>query len=465
MSRGHGLFLALLVSLSARASSPPVLAEETKAEMSRLLDLAKRSSRALETVRSLTDEVGPRLAGSPGDAAAVAWAIRTMTALGFSNVHSEPVLVPHWERGEEAARVVSPVSQRLVITALGGSVPTSPEGLEAEIVETDSLEALGKLGEAVRGRVVFMNRRTERTRDGSGYGTTSRLRVRGPSEAAKLGAVGYLLRSVGTATTRVPHTGTLVYADGVARIPAAALPAPDADFLHRLLERKKPVRLRLTLGCRNLPDAESANVVGDVPGREKPEEIVVLGAHLDSWDLGQGAVDDGAGCAIVSEAARLVGALARRPRRTLRVILYANEENGARGGKAYVEAHKGELARHVAALEADSGAGRCYGFTYRIGAGSEAFVAALKAFLWPSGSGEARDGEGGVDIGPLREAGVPAFGVRMDSTLYFDVHHSADDTFEKIDAADLDSGVGVAAALAYAVADLPEPLPRVPPEK
>jgi carboxypeptidase Q len=461
VSRGAGALLALVLSFPTRASSPPVLAEETKAEMSRLLDLANRSSRAIEIVRSLTDEVGPRLAGSPGDAAAVAWAVRTMTALGFSNVHSEPVLVPHWERGEEAARVVAPVSQRLVITALGGSVPTAPEGLEAEIVETDSLEALGKLGEAVRGRIVFMNRQTERTRDGSGYGATSRLRVRGPSEAAKLGAAGYLLRSVGTSTTRVPHTGTLIYADNVARIPAAALPAPDADLLHRLLEAKKPVRVRLTLGCRNLSDATSHNVVGDLPGREKPEEIVVLGAHLDSWDLGQGAVDDGAGCAIVSEAVRLVGTLARRPRRTLRVVLYANEENGARGGKAYAEAHKGELARHVGALEADSGAGRCYGFTYRVGPGGEAFVAALKAFLQPVGSGEARDGEGGVDIGPLREAGVPSFGVRMDSTLYFDVHHSADDTFEKIDAKDLDSGVAVAAALAYAIADGAEALPRI----
>ncbi|MEO6324181.1 MAG: M20/M25/M40 family metallo-hydrolase [Thermoanaerobaculia bacterium] len=481
--RGVTRFIALapllslsLVSPTGHAESPaakgtsaapasPALSIETRAGMEQVLGAAMGSSRAFENLRTLTDTVGPRLAGSPGDRAAVAWALETLTALGFSRVRAEKVAVPHWERGEESGALVHPTLQPLALTALGSSVPTPEAGLEAEVVEADSLEAVDALGEKARGKIVLLWKLTERARDGAGYGKTVALRVSGASRAAKVGAIGVLVRSVSTADTRLPHTGDMHYEEGAPKIPGAALSTPDADLLHRLLQSGVTPRVRFRLSCRTLPDAESANVIGEIRGREKPDEIVVLGAHLDSWDLGTGAVDDGAGCVTMIEAARIIGAMTRRPRRTLRVVLYANEENGARGAKAYVIAHEKELGLHVAALEADSGAGPAYGFTYSTGPGSGGRLQEIAALLAGIGAGELKDGgNGGTDIAPLRAAGVPLFGVRQDASKYFDVHHSADDTLDKVDRRDLDSGVALAAVLAYALADLPEPLARIAPE-
>lgn len=439
------------------------LPPETRAAMESVLGTALASSKAAAHLESLTDRVGPRLSGSPGDRAAVAWALATMKGLGFSNVRAEPVLVPRWERGEEGGELLSPSSLKLSLAALGGSVGTGPEGVEAELIEAESLEALDALGEKARGKIVLLYKKTERARDGAGYGRTVSLRVEGAIHAARVGAAGVLIRSLSTAETRLPHTGMMRYDDSVRKIPAAALATPDADFLHRLLASGQVPRVRFRLGCRTLADADSANVVGEIAGRETPEEIVVMGAHLDSWDLGTGAVDDGAGCATMIEAARLIGALPRRPRRTLRVVLFANEENGARGAKAYFTRHESELGRHVAALEADSGAGHAYGFTYGAGAGAETVLGEIGRMLLTVGSGELiAGGEGGVDIAPLRAAGVPLFGIRQDSSHYFDVHHSADDTFDKVNRADLDSGVALSAVLAYALADLPQPIARIP---
>ncbi|HEX3345340.1 MAG TPA: M20/M25/M40 family metallo-hydrolase, partial [Polyangiaceae bacterium] len=316
-------------------------------------------SRALSIVRSLCDEVGPRPAGSPGDRAAVSWAARTMHDLGLSNVRAESVRVTHWERGEGRADVVSPVAQSLVVTALGGSVGTPAAGVTAEVVEAASVEELVKLGrDAVRGKMVFLDPVMRRTRDGAGYGEAVRSRFVGAREAAKLGAVALLLRSVGTDHDRLPHTGAKAKDDH--EIPAAAISVPDAEMLHRLLVEKKSVRVHLVLGAHAMPDAESANVVGEVLGREKPAEIVLLGAHLDSWDLGTGAVDDGAGVAIVLEAARLLQALPRKPRRTVRVVLFANEEHGLQGAREYARVHAAEAGAHVVAFEADLGADEVY---------------------------------------------------------------------------------------------------------
>lgn len=461
------LLLAVLLPSAPLAgddvSKPEPLSPDVALSIDSLVKSALATPRAYATLRALTDTVGPRLAGSAGDRAAVTWALATLKAQGFANVHAEPVKVPHWERGEESGAVTSPVSQKLVLTALGGSVPTPEGGLEAEVVEARSLEEVDALKEKATGKIVFLYRLTDRTRDGTGYGRNVGLRFAGASRAAKVGAVGLLMRSIGTGNTRLPHTGTLGYAEDVPKIPAAALANPDADLLHRLLEPGKPVRVRLSLSSKSFPDADSANVVGEIPGREKPDEIVLLGAHLDSWDLGTGAVDDGAGCAHVIEAARLVGELPRRPRRTLRVVLFANEENGARGANAYAEAHRAELGKHVAAMESDSGAGKSLAFTWSAGAGAEAVLQAIASHLAPAtGEPIRRGSEGGVDIAPLRRAGVPLFGIRQDSTLYFDLHHTADDTLDKVDERDLDSSVAVAASLAYALAELPEPLPRIP---
>jgi len=461
-------FLGLVaLGLVAAAPDEAALPAETRAELERLVKLVPEESRAYETVRSLTDHVGPRLAGSPGDKAAVAWAVETLKAQGFVNVRAEPVKVPHWERGaEEWGRVVSPNPQVLHLCALGGSVATPAEGLEAEVIEAGSLEAVDALGEKAKGKIVLLYKKTERAKDGSGYGKTVPLRVFGAARAAKVGAVGVLLRSVGTSTNRLPHTGMMRYDDGGAKIPAAALSTVDADLLHRLLEEKKPVRVRFKLSCQTFPDADSANVVGEIRGREKPDEIVVMGGHLDSWDLGTGAVDDGAGCGTVMEAARLIGTLPRRPRRTLRVVLFANEENGARGAAAYEEAHRGELAKHVAALEADSGAGRSMGFSWNAGPSAEKALVEVATVLFGSSAAEMmrKGGDGGVDIAPLRAGGVPLFGIRQDASKYFDIHHSANDTLEKIDPDELDSGVLTTAGLAYALADLPVPVERLPPK-
>lgn len=431
-----------------------------------LREKASTGSRASEWVRSLTDEVGPRLAGSPGDRAAVNWALATMKALGFSNVHTEKVTVHVWQRGIETGEIVAPYSQKLVLTALGGSVSTPQSGLEAEILEVDGLDALEAKAEAAKGKIVFFNKKTERTPDGSGYGRAVSVRGSGASRAAKFGAVGVLIRSIGTDNNRTPHTGAMSYEANVPKIPAAALSNPDADLLERLTKEGKPIRVRFTLTCRDLPDAESANVIGEVPGKERPEEIVLLAAHLDSWDLGTGAIDDGAGCGIVLEAARLIGQLPNHPRRTIRVVLFANEENGLAGGRAYAKEHEAELPRHVAALEADSGTGRPLGLSWNAGPSAESVLKQIAALLEPVGAGELRGGGfGGADISSLRIAGVPLFSVRQDSSRYFDYHHTANDTFDKIEPALLDRNVAAVAAFAYTAASVPEPFEKIPPDK
>jgi carboxypeptidase Q len=461
-----GAALGAAAVLAICAQTPPPAASsipaETRAALEELMARGTASTGAYDTLRTLTDGVGPRLAGSPGDAAAVAWGLATMKSLGFVNVRAEPVTVPHWRRGDEVGELLSPAPQRLILTALGGSVPTPQGGVEADVVEAESLEGVDALGERAKGKIVLVWKRTRRARDGAGYGETVPIRSQGPSRAAKLGAVGLLIRSVSTADTRLPHTGVTIYDEKVPKIPAAALATPDADMLHRLLATGAHVRVRFTLTCATLPDARSANVVGEVPGREKPDEVVVIGGHLDSWDLGSGAVDDGAGCAVMLDAARLIAASKRRPARTVRIVLFANEENGARGAAAYSQAHAAEMPRHAAAMEADSGAGRAFGFSWNAGAAAEPVLTDVASILSRIGSGETRKrGDGGVDVSPMRRFGVPLVGVFQDASGYFDIHHSADDTLDKVDPATLQNAATTAAVLAYALADLPM-LPRIP---
>jgi hypothetical protein len=431
-----------------------------RGDLASLLAAARKTDGAYETTRELLEAAGPRLAGSPGDARAVAWAEAALRARGFSNVHTEPVTAKHWERGAEEGDLLSPIPLRLSLCALGGSVGT--EALEADVVEATSLDAVDALGEKAKGKIVLVWQVMERASTGRGYGATVPIRTYGAARAAKVGAVGVLIRSVGTSGARFPHTGDMRYEEGVPQIPAAALAIPDADLLHRYLAEGKRVRVRLKLGAHLLPDARTANVIGEIPGREKPEEIVVVGGHLDSWDLGMGAVDDGAGCGISIEAARLVGSLPHRPRRTIRVVLYANEENGLAGGRAYAAAHAAELARHVAAVEADSGAGRASGFGWTAGPNSAPLVEELGAFLAPHGLGEVRKGGGGADIGPLRTAGIPLFSATQDSARYFDVHHTADDTLDKIDREEMNSAVATVAALLYTLAEVEGAPERIP---
>ncbi len=431
-----------------------------------LRDRARKTSRAFAILRSLTDEVGPRMSGTPGDARAVDWALAKMKSLGLVNVRAERVMVPHWERGEGSGSIVAPVQQSLILTALGGSVGTPEGGLEAEVLAVPSLQALEDLpADKVRGKIVFFDKPMARTRDGSGYGKAVDVRGKGAIAASKKGAIAVLIRSVGTGPARLPHTGALRYVDDVPKIPAAALALPDADLLRRTLERG-PARVKLNLGCKQLDDAPSANVVGEVTGSETPDELVLLGAHLDSWDLGTGAVDDGAGVAAVLEAARLISELPRRPRRTVRVVLFANEEAGLRGAIEYAKVHKDELPKHTMALEIDLGAGRVYGVHYLAGPSSGPGFQAIAAPLRVLGVAPPIASEHhGADLWPLRAAGVPLVDLAQDATKYFDLHHTADDTLDKVDPGDLDHVVAATTAFAFGAADTTADFGRIPEDK
>ena len=446
--------LALCAVLAPALAAGADWSEQQLATAAALRDRAMAGTSAYDHVTSLVTEVGPRSAGSSGDAAAVRWALNKLGSLGFSNVRTQDVLVPHWVRGHAEVTLAGPVPQPLVAVALGGSVGTSDEGIEAPVLEVASLDALNALPAAtVGGKIVFINQRMERTRDGAGYGATVKIRSDGPSAAGQLGAVAVLIRSVGTSNERHAHTGTTRYRVDAPRIPALALSNPDADQLARWLKPGKPVRVRVKSTARELPATWSANVIGEIPGAERANEIVLLGAHLDSWDLGQGAIDDGAGVAIVVEAARLIGKLERKPARTVRLVLFANEEFGLSGANEYARLVGDEAARHVLAAEADLGAGAVWRVQSLVPPGAVPAIDAIREVLKPlaleSGGNEAH---GGSDIGPLRALGVPILDLSQDATNYFDVHHTLDDTLAQIDAKTLNQVVAAYAVAAYMAA-------------
>ncbi len=432
-----------------------------------LIDGALASKLQMQRLEELTDLVGPRLSGSPGAQAAVEWAKRKFTEDGIS-VNLEPVMVPHWVRGapgSEHGEIVSPAiatPRPLALTALGGSPGTPAGGITAELLEVDSLERLQESGEKVRGKIVLIQHAMSVAED---YGKLSALRGKGPALAAKLGAAGALVRSLATASFRSPHTGMTKFEPGAPQIPSAALSTEDAALLHRLLARG-PVAVHMELGCQTLADAPSFNVVAEVRGREKPDEIVLLGAHLDSWDLAQGALDDGAGVAMVMESLRLISKLPRAPRRTVRVVLYMNEENGLHGGEQYAKDHAADAARHVAALECDSGGGAPLDFSVHAGAGGVALFTPWLPPLEKLACAKAAEGDrAGADISPLQKLDppVPVVELRQDSSRYFDVHHSAADTLDKVDARALAESTAAVAWAAYALAEMDGTLAR--PEK
>jgi len=451
-----------LLAAWTSAAGPTPLSESYSAVAGRIVAAETAEGRAWAILEHLSDRIGPRLTGSANAEAAVAWTAAELRGYGLT-VRTEPVQVPHWVRGGEEASLVAPVEQRILVTALGGSDPTPEDGITAEVVESPGLEGLSALdAEAVRGKIVLFNG-PMRARGMEGYAAAVGQRTRGAAEAARKGAVAALVRSVGTLSARLVHTGAVTYEAGVPRIPAAAVTAEDADLIHRLSSSGQAVRLRLRLGCRTLPDAPSANVVADLVGRERPEEVVVLGAHLDSWDLGTGALDDGAGVAMVMESLRLLKALGLTPRRTLRGVLYMNEENGLRGAKAYALAHAAELPRHVAALETDSGAARPTGWSATVGEGGLEVLKDAARLAAALGAGTVVAGGGGADIEPLHAAGVPLIGLRLDGAHYFDWHHSPADTLDKADPAELAAGASALAVLGYVLADMPDALPRPAP--
>ncbi len=454
-----------LVHAAANPVDPAVLG--------RIRDSAMQDNWSYAHLEELTDGVGPRLSGSAGLEAAVQQVAAWMRALG-ATVSLQPTQVPHWVRGAESASLVGypgrppGVVQSLHVTALGDSGATPAEGIEAPVVVVRSVEELSERAADIKGRIVLINKRFDQRLADNGYasdayGLAGEARFVGPMVASKLGALATLVRSVGNAQYRLPHTGATDWEEGQTPMPAAALSAEDADLVDRLAA-KGPVTLRLTLTPQHLPDADSANVVADWIGREHPEEIVVVGGHLDSWDLGTGAIDDGAGVMATAGVIRTLSALGLHPRRTIRFVAFTNEENGGRGGRAYFDAVSKSSGRQVAAIECDMGAGRALGVQAAVAPAAMETLKAVSRALEPIGASlmVRREGGVGADIRALQKNGVPGFAPVLDTRHYFDYHHTAADTFDKVNPENLRSEVATLAVLAYFLADLPEPVLGLP---
>ncbi len=454
MNRKYTLTLALMLAGANLFASGDNTPEQVAAG---LAAKALKDSGAMEIVTDLTTEIGPRLDGSEAEKRAATWAKGRLERLGFDKVWIETFPLEHgWARGVEKAEVVGGSPQPLIVTALGGSGATPVDGIEAKIALFKTYDDfLAAPSNSLKGKIAVVTQRMARTQDGSGYGFAAKIRTAGPAEAARRGAVGYLLRSLATDSHRIPHTGVTYFPEGGPRIPAAALSVPDAEQLERLIAGGKPVRVKLTLTPRDLGAVTSQNVIGEIKGREKPDEIVLLGAHLDSWDLGTGAIDDGAGVAIVMAATKLIRDLPERPRRTIRVVLYGSEETGLWGGKAYAEAHKAELTNHVIASEPDFGQGPIYRFQTGVTNPDEPSLKRIRIALTPLGIIPGDNfSKGSSDVEPLFDAHVPAVTLDMDGTDYFDFHHTPDDTLDKIQPERLNQSTAAFAVFTYLAAEL-----------
>ncbi len=448
------LSLLLAAAFPGRASAQVGIAAAYRAAADSLIRGATADSSAYLRLGRLVDTFGSRLSGSASLEAAIDWVLQAMKADGLENVRGEPVMVPRWVRGAESAELVRPRRARLAMLGLGGSVGTTARGITAPVLVVGSLEELARRAAEAKGRIVLLDVPfTE-------YTATRHVRTDGPSAAARAGAVACLIRSVATFSMRNPHTGATLYDSMTARIPAAALSVEDAMMLHRLQDRGEPMVVTLRMGAHTLPDAPSRNVVAEIVGRDKPDEVVVLGGHIDSWDVGQGAMDDGGGSVAAWEAVRLLKRLGLRPRRTVRVVLWTNEENGGRGAEAYAQAHAGELSRHVMAMESDNGVFNPRGYVLGGSDSAAAVIRQVAALMQPIGATglERVDGSPAADTEPLAAAGVPAMELDVDGSRYFWYHHSDADMLDKLDPAELARCVAAMAVMAYVVADLPERL-------
>lgn len=420
-------------------------------------DSAMADRVAFDFTEGLTTEVGPRPAGTPQEARARDWAVAKLRALGFSNVRAEPYKMPIWLRGRDEARVIAPFPQPLILAALGNSGSTPTKGIEGEVVAFSTLAELEAAPEgSLKGKIAFVSHAMPVTQDGSSYGYYGATRRQGPSVASKKGAIAILIKSIGTDHHRQPHTGVQMWAPGVKPIPAAALSIPDADQLNRIIARGQPVRVRLTLTSKFLKDQPSGNVIAEIPGSDPAGGVVVAACHLDSWDQGTGAVDDASGCGIVTAAALQV-AKAGTPRRTIRVLMAGAEEVGGDGGRAYFAAHGKEL--HAMAMESDFGADRVWRVDFRLPRGVEELARRIGAGLAPLGIVASRSvAGGGSDIEPLVQAGVPVIDLQQDGTRYFDIHHTSDDTLDKVDPAQLQQNVAAWAIALFEIANAAESL-------
>jgi carboxypeptidase Q len=448
------LFVTALLSLSSSGapSGDSSWLDAYRDPAARLIGDAMSSRFAWERLALLGDTFGHRLSGSEALEDAIRWVAEQMKKDGLENVRTEPVKVPHWVRGRESAEIVSPRSHPMVMLGLGNSVGTPAEGIEAEVLVVRGFDELSQAGSNARGKIVLFNVPF------TNYGETVHYRAAGPSRAAALGAVATLVRSVGPPGLRTPHTGALRYSEDQPRIPAAAITVEDAERLQRMQDRGTRARVRLKMEAHFLPDADSANVVGEIRGRERPDEVVVIGGHIDSWDVGTGSTDDGGGCVVTWEALRLMKKLNLRPRRTVRLVLWTNEENGTRGGEAYLERYRSQLSNHVMMMESDSGVFKPTGFGFSGSDDARAKVKEIATLLRGIQADRIGPSGDGADIGPSVQAGrIPAMSLEVEGD-YFLIHHTPADTIDKIDPMDMARASAAIAVMTYVIADMPERL-------
>ena len=444
-----------VASASALQSQTPI-ADQYRETANRIIAAATADSSAWNRLAELTDKFGHRLSGSESLERSIDWIIAEMRKDGLQNVRGEQVMVPKWVRGAESARLLSPRQAPLNMIGLGGSVGTPAAGITADVLVVTSFDDLTAKAAQAKGKIVLFDVPF------TTYGATVAYRSRGASAAAKVGAVAALIRSVSSGTMQNPHTGSLGYDTTVAKIPAAALSVEDAAMLHRMANRGERIRVNLRMEARTHPDVPSRNIVAELVGSEKPEEIVVIGGHIDSWDVGQGAMDDAGGVVAAWEAVNVLRKLGLRPKRTIRVVGWTNEENGLRGATAYRDTHRAELDKHVMAMESDNGVFDPQGIAVTSGEGGMPITADIASLLAPIGADSATANGGGADIGPIGALGVPTASPIVDGTRYFWYHHSSADTMDKLDPRELAECVALMAVYAYVVADMPGTYPRRP---
>ena len=443
--------ILLLISYHIFASS---IADDYSDQTKKLITAALTDSGAYKQLGYLCNTFGPRLSGSKNLEYALDWIIGEMHQDGFDVVKGEPVKVPAWVRGSESARLIKPFKKDLAMLGLGGSIGTPKHGIRADVLVVDSFAELEIVKDEVKRKIVLFNAPF------TSYGETVQYRYKGASVAAKYGAVASLIRSVGSASLYTPHTGMMAYTEDIPRIPHAALTIEDAMMLRRQQESGEKIVIQLNMDARTEPNRWSRNIVADLKGSENPDEIVVLGGHIDSWDVGQGAHDDGGGCVAAWHAVKLIHDLGLRPKRTLRVVLWTNEENGGMGSKAYRDVHRHELDKHMVAIESDGGVFQPSGFGFTGSQAGREIIDAISELLISIKANEITTGGRAADVAPLNDEGVPVMSLKVDGTKYFWYHHTNADTFDKIDFNEFNHCVAALAVMAYVLADMEMNLPR-----
>jgi carboxypeptidase Q len=441
-------------ALFPRHASTQSIQDQYRDAASRIISRAMKDSAAWNRLAVLTETFGSRFSGSESLERAIDWTLAEMQKDGLDNVRGERVMVPRWIRGAESVEIISPRRQALPMLGLGGSIATPAEGITAEVIVVTSYDDLRARATQARGKVVLFNVPF------TVYGQTVAYRSGGAVAAARVGAVASLVRSITPYSMRTPHTGGMAYNDSVPKIPHAAITPEDADMIARLIQRGERVTVKLTMSARFMPDSPSRNVIAELRGRSAADEVVVMGGHIDSWDVGRGAMDDAGGVVVAWEAIRILKELGLRPRRTIRVVGWTNEENGLRGGNGYRDAHRAAVDKHIAAIESDGGVFKPLGFGFTGSDSGFAIVRQIGSLLAAIGAGDIVRGGGGADIGPIMALGVPGLGLNVDGTRYFWYHHTEADTVDKLDPHDVALCVATMAVMAYVLADMPEKLPR-----